>query len=184
MAKQILFDDNARQKMRVGIEKLAKTVRVTLGPAGRNVILQKSFGAPSVTKDGVSVAKEIELEDPFENMGAKLVLEVANKTNDIAGDGTTTATVLASAIFNEGLKYLATGVNTIALRSGIDQAVAAAVKSIEEQSRKIKTPAEKASVAGISANNDAEIGALLSQAFQKVGDEGVITIEENTGLVH
>mgnify|MGYP000880864281 CR=1 FL=1 len=182
MAKQILFDDNARQKMRVGIEKLAKTVRVTLGPAGRNVILQKSFGAPSVTKDGVSVAKEIELEDPFENMGAKLVLEVANKTNDIAGDGTTTATVLASAIFNEGLKYLATGVNTIALRSGIDQAVAAAVKSIEEQSRKIKTPAEKASVAGISANNDAEIGALLSQAFQKVGDEGVITIEENTGL--
>src|SRR5688572_13454859 len=141
MAKQILFDDNARQKMRAGIEKLAKTVRVTLGPAGRNVILQKSFGAPSVTKDGVSVAKEIELEDP-------------NKTNDVAGDGTTTATVLASAIFNEGLKYLATGVNTIALRSGIDQAVAAAVESIQSQSRKVKSKEEKTAVAAISANND------------------------------
>jgi chaperonin GroEL len=182
MAKQILFDDNARAKMRVGIEKLAKTVRVTLGPAGRNVILQKSFGAPSVTKDGVSVAKEIELEDPFENMGAKLVLEVANKTNDVAGDGTTTATVLASAIFNEGLKYLATGVNTIALRNGIDAAVAAAVESIQAQSRKVKTKAEKASVAAISANNDREVGGMLADAFEKVGDEGVITIEENTGL--
>jgi len=182
MAKQILFDDNARQKMRVGIEKLAKTVRVTLGPAGRNVILQKSFGAPSVTKDGVSVAKEIELEDPFENMGAKLVLEVANKTNDVAGDGTTTATVLASAIFNEGLKYLATGVNTIALRNGIDAAVDAAVESIKTQSRKVKSKDEKASVAAISANNDREVGQMLADAFEKVGDEGVITIEENTGL--
>ncbi len=182
MAKQILFDDNARQKMRVGIEKLAKTVRVTLGPAGRNVILQKSFGAPSVTKDGVSVAKEIELEDPFENMGAKLVLEVANKTNDVAGDGTTTATVLASAIFNEGLKYVATGVNTIALRNGIDQAVDAAVASVKSQSRKVKSRAEKASVAAISANNDRAVGELLADAFEKVGDEGVITIEENTGL--
>jgi chaperonin GroEL len=182
MAKQILFDDNARQKMRTGIEKLARTVRVTLGPAGRNVILQKSFGAPSVTKDGVSVAKEIELEDPFENMGAKLVLEVANKTNDVAGDGTTTATVLASAIFNEGLKYLATGVNTIALRNGIDQAVAAAVESIQTQSRKVKTREDKASVAAISANNDREVGKMLADAFEKVGDEGVITIEENTGL--
>jgi len=182
MAKQILFDDNARQKMRVGIEKLAKTVRVTLGPAGRNVILQKSFGAPSVTKDGVSVAKEIELEDPFENMGAKLVLEVANKTNDVAGDGTTTATVLASAIFNEGLKYLATGVNTIALRNGIDAAVVAAVESVKAQSRKVKTHAEKAAVAAISANNDRAVGEMLSAAFERVGDEGVITIEENTGL--
>ena len=139
MAKQIMFDDKAHQKLRSGIEKLARTVRVTLGPAGRNVILQKSFGAPTVTKDGVSVAKEIDLEDPFENMGAKLVLEVANKTNDVAGDGTTTATVLASAIFNEGLKYLATGVNTIALRNGIDTAVHAAVESIQAQSRKVKT---------------------------------------------
>ena len=182
MAKQILFDDNARQKMRSGIEKLAKTVRVTLGPAGRNVILQKSFGAPHVTKDGVSVAKEIDLEDPFENMGAKLVLEVANKTNDVAGDGTTTATVLASAIFNEGLKYLATGVNTIELRSGIEKAVDAAVESVKSQSRKVKSREEKASVATISANNDAEVGQLLAQAFEKVGDEGVITIEENKGL--
>jgi chaperonin GroEL len=182
MAKQIMFDDHARQKMRVGIEKLAKTVRVTLGPAGRNVILQKSFGAPSVTKDGVSVAKEIELEDPFENMGAKLVLEVANKTNDVAGDGTTTATVLASAIFNEGLKYLATGVNTIALRNGIDAGVAAAVESIKTQSRKVKSKDEKASVASISANNDRDVGQMLANAFEKVGDEGVITIEENTGL--
>ncbi len=182
MAKQILFDDNARAKMRVGIEKLAKTVRVTLGPAGRNVILSKSFGAPSVTKDGVSVAKEIELEDPFENMGAKLVLEVANKTNDVAGDGTTTATVLASAIFNEGLKYLATGVNTIALRNGIDAAVGAAVDSIKTQSRKVKSKDEKANVATISANNDREVGTMLADAFEKVGDEGVITIEESTGL--
>ncbi|MFN0244127.1 MAG: chaperonin GroEL [Planctomycetota bacterium] len=182
MAKQIMFDDKARQKMRAGIEKLAKTVRVTLGPAGRNVILQKSFGAPSVTKDGVSVAKEIDLEDPFENMGAKLVLEVANKTNDVAGDGTTTATVLASAIFNEGLKYLATGVNTIALRNGIDAAVAAAVENIQAQSRKVKSRDEKASVASISANNDPEVGQMLADAFEKVGNDGVITIEENTGL--
>jgi chaperonin GroEL len=182
MAKQILFDDNARAKMRTGIEKLSKTVRVTLGPAGRNVILAKSFGAPHVTKDGVSVAKEIELEDPFENMGAKLVLEVANKTNDVAGDGTTTATVLASAIFNEGLRYLATGVNTIALRNGIDAAVEAAVDSIQKQSKKVKSREEKASVAAISANNDKDVGKMLADAFEKVGDEGVITIEEATGL--
>src|SRR5690349_24856173 len=182
MAKQILFDDNARAKMKSGIEKLAKTVRVTLGPAGRNVILQKSFGAPHVTKDGVSVAKEIDLEDPFENMGAKLVLEVANKTNDVAGDGTTTATVLASAIFNEGLKYLATGVNTIELRNGIDKAVEAAVGSIQSQSKKVKSRSEKANVAALAANNDPEVGEMLAGAFEKVGDEGVITIEENTGL--
>lgn len=182
MAKQILFDDNARQKMRTGIEKLAKTVRVTMGPAGRNVILQKSFGSPSVTKDGVSVAKEIDLSDPFENMGAKLVLEVSKKTNDVAGDGTTTATVLASAIFDEGLKYLAAGVNPQALRTGIEKAVEVAVGSIEGSARKIKTRAEKAAIATISANNDAEIGNLLADAFEKVGDEGVITVEENTGL--
>ncbi len=182
MAKQILFDDNARQKMRTGIEKLAKTVRVTMGPAGRNVILQKSFGSPSVTKDGVSVAKEIDLSDPFENMGAKLVLEVSKKTNDVAGDGTTTATVLASAIFDEGLKYLAAGVNPQALRTGIEKAVDVAVTSIESSARKIKTRAEKAAIATISANNDSEIGNLLADAFEKVGDEGVITVEENTGL--
>jgi len=182
MAKQIMFDDHARQKIRSGIEKLAKTVRVTLGPAGRNVILQKSFGGPTVTKDGVSVAKEIDLEDPFENMGAKLVNEVANKTNDVAGDGTTTATVLASAIYNEGLKYLATGVNTIALRQGIDKAVETAVEAIAKSARKVKTRAEKASIATISSNNDPEVGECLATAFEKVGDEGVITIEENTGL--
>ena len=182
MAKQIMFDENARQKMRTGIEKLARTVRVTLGPAGRNVILQKSFGGPSVTKDGVSVSKEIELEDPFENMGAKLVNEVASKTNDVAGDGTTTATVLAEAIFNEGLKYLATGVNTIALRAGIDKAVDAAVEHISSQARKVKSRAEKASVAAISANNNPEIGELLADAFEKVGDDGVITIEEASGM--
>lgn len=182
MAKQIMFDDAARQKMKVGIEKLAKTVRVTLGPAGRNVILQKSFGSPHVTKDGVSVAKEIEHVDPFENMGAKLVLEVANKTNDVAGDGTTTATVLASAIFNEGLKYATTGVSTIELRNGIEKAVDNAIASIEGQSRKVKTKADKAAVATISANNDPETGELLAEAFDKVGDEGVITVEENKGV--
>jgi chaperonin GroEL len=181
MAKQIMFDDEARQKVRAGIHKLAKTVRVTLGPGGRNVILQKSFGSPSVTKDGVSVAKEIDLEDPFENMGAKLVLEVAKKTNDVAGDGTTTATVLASAIYDEGLKYLATGVNPVALRNGIDRAVEAAVASIAEQARKTKSRAEKASVASIAANNERTIGELLADAFEKVGDEGSITVEEGSG---
>lgn len=182
MAKQIMFDDAARHKMKAGIEKLAKTVRVTLGPAGRNVILQKSFGSPHVTKDGVSVAKEIEHVDPFENMGAKLVLEVANKTNDVAGDGTTTATVLASSIFNEGLKYAATGVSTIELRSGIDKAVENAIAAIEGQARKVKTKEDKANVATISANNDPETGDLLAEAFEKVGDEGVITVEENKGI--
>jgi chaperonin GroEL len=182
MAKQILFEDAARLKMRNGIEKLARAVRVTLGPAGRNVILQKSFGSPSVTKDGVTVAKDIELSDPFESMGAKLVREVASKTNDVAGDGTTTATVLASAIFDEGLKHLATGVNTIALRRGIDLAVEAATASIVGQARKVKTREEKRNVATISANNDSAIGELLAEAFEKVGNEGVITVEESSGL--
>jgi chaperonin GroEL len=182
MAKQILFDDAARAKIRDGIEKLARTVRVTLGPAGRNVVLQKSFGSPSVTKDGVTVAKEIELSDPFESMGAKLVREVASKTNDVAGDGTTTATVLASAIYREGLREVSTGVNTILLRTGIERAVELAVASIAEQSRKIKKREEKKSVATISANNDAAIGELLAEAFEKVGDEGVITVEESNGL--
>jgi chaperonin GroEL len=182
MAKQIMFDNSARQKMRDGIEKLARTVQVTLGPAGRNVILQKSYGSPSVTKDGVTVAKEIELEDPFESMGAKLVREVASKTNDVAGDGTTTATVLAAAIFNEGLKYVATGVDTIALRSGIEKSVEAAVASIASQARKIKKREEKAAIATISANNDATTGELLAEAFERVGNEGVITVEEHTSV--
>ncbi|MAE46287.1 MAG: chaperonin GroEL [Planctomycetes bacterium] len=182
MAKQIMFDDAARMKMRTGIEKLSKTVRVTLGPAGRNVILQKSFGGPHVTKDGVSVAKEIELDDPFENMGAKLVLEVANKTNDIAGDGTTTATVLAAAIFSEGLKYVTTGVSTIALRKGIDEAVALANEAVLSQARKVKTRADKLAVASISANNDPEIGKFIADGFEAVGDDGVITVEENSAV--
>jgi len=182
MAKQIMFDDAARQKMKAGIDKLARTVRVTLGPAGRNVILQKSFGSPHVTKDGVSVAKEIEHADPFENMGAKLVLEVANKTNDVAGDGTTTATVLAAAIFNEGLKYVTSGVSTIDVRNGIEKAVGIAVEAIAGQSRKVKSREEKAAVATISANSDREIGNLLADAFEKVGDTGVITVEENKGV--
>ncbi len=181
MAKQMMFDDDARQKVRSGIAKLAKTVKVTLGPGGRNVILQKSFGAPAVTKDGVSVSKEIDLEDPFENMGAKLVNEVAKKTNDVAGDGTTTATILASAIFDEGLKYLATGVNPVQLRDGIDKAVRAAVDNIAEQSRKTRSKEERAHVATISANNDAEVGNLIADAFDKVGDDGSITIEEGSG---
>ena len=181
MAKQIMFDAEARHKVQEGIAKLAKTVQVTLGPGGRNVILQKSFGAPAVTKDGVSVAKEIDLEDPFENMGAKLVNEVAKKTNDVAGDGTTTATVLAAAIFDEGLKYLATGVNPMSVRNGIDKAVAAAVESIASQSRKLRTKEDRAHVAAISANNDDEVGALIADAFEKVGDDGSITVEEGSG---
>jgi chaperonin GroEL len=181
MAKQIMFDEDARQKVRQGISKLSRAVQVTLGPGGRNVILQKSFGAPSITKDGVSVAKEIELEDPFENMGAKLVNEVAKKTNDVAGDGTTTATLLAAAIYEEGLKYLATGVNPVGLRRGIDKAVAAAVENVASQSRKLRTKDERASVAAISANNDAEVGRLIAEAFDKVGDEGSITVEEGSG---
>jgi chaperonin GroEL len=181
MAKQIMFDDDARQKVRAGIQKLAKTVRVTLGPGGRNVILQKSFGTPHVTKDGVSVAKEIDLADPFENMGAKLVNEVAKKTGDVAGDGTTTATVLAAAIYEEGLKYLAAGVNPVSLRNGIDQAVELAVAHIAGQSRKVKSKEERASVATISANNDPETGKLIAEAFERVGDEGSITVEEGRG---
>ncbi len=181
MAKQIMFDDEARQKVRQGIAKLARTVRVTLGPGGRNVILQKSFGAPAVTKDGVSVAKEIDLSDPFENMGAKLVNEVAKKTSDVAGDGTTTATVLAAALYEEGLKYLAAGVNPVALRNGIDRAVEAAVESIAQQARKTKTKEERASVGTISANNDPAVGQLIAEAFEKVGDEGSVTVEEGSG---
>jgi len=181
MAKQMMFDEDARQKVRDGIGKLARTVKVTLGPGGRNVILQKSFGTPSVTKDGVSVSKEIDLADPFENMGAKLVNEVAKKTNDVAGDGTTTATILAAAIFDEGLKYLNSGVNPVKLRDGIDKAVQAAVESIAAQSRKTRSKEERAHVATIAANNDKEIGQRIADAFEKVGDEGSITIEEGAG---
>jgi len=182
MAKQILFDENARAKMRTGIEKLAKTVRVTLGPAGRNVILQKSFGAPHVTKDGVSVAKEIELEDPFENMGAKLVNEVASKTNDVAGDGTTTAIVLGEALFTQGLKFVQAGVNPMDIKRGIDASVEAVVEHLKGQSRPIRNNSEIAQVGAISANADPEIGKTIAEAMDKVGKEGVITVEDGKGL--
>ena len=178
MGKQIMYGETARRKALQGVEKLSKVVKVTLGPAGKNVIIEKSFGNPMVTRDGVSVAKEIELEDPFENMGAKLVREVAQKTNDIAGDGTTTATVLAESILRNGQRFLTSGVNPMDLRSGIEDAVAAIVEQLAKMSRKIKGRQEIAQVATISANNDSEIGNLLADAMEKVGKEGVITVEE------
>jgi chaperonin GroEL len=178
MAKQYLYDVEARQRIATGVRKLADAVRVTLGPAGRNVICQKSFGGPVVTKDGVTVAKEVELEDPFENMGAKLVTEAAQKTNDVAGDGTTSATVLADAILREGLKAVASGAEPIALKRGIDKAVAAVVENIATLSKKVTTRDQKAAVATISANHDREIGNLLADAVEKVGPDGVITVEE------
>jgi chaperonin GroEL len=161
-----------------GVDILANAVKVTLGPKGRNVVIDKSFGAPRITKDGVTVAKEIELEDKFENMGAQMVREVASKTNDIAGDGTTTATVLAQAIVKEGAKYVAAGMNPMDLKRGIDMAVQAVVKNLESQSKKINTSAEVAQVGTISANGDTTVGAMIAEAMQKVGNEGVITVEE------
>ncbi len=175
MAKQIMFDDDARAKMRSGIEKLAKTVRVTLGPAGRNVILEKKFGSPLSTKDGVSVAKEIELEDPKENMGAQLVREVASKTSDVAGDGTTTATVLAQAIFREGVKGVTAGGNPMDIKRGIEKAVECATESIKKMSRPVAGKMI-AQIGSISANNDITIGKIISQAMEKVGKDGVITV--------
>ena len=182
MAKQILFDDQAREKLFRGIDTLARTVSVTLGPAGRNVILEKSFGAPTVTKDGVSVAKEIEVEDAFENMGAKLVREVASKTNDEAGDGTTTATVLAADMIRGGLKYMAAGASPASLRNGIDLGVKAAVDAIAGQSKKIKGRDDIAKVGTISANQDAEIGEIFAEAFDQGGSKCVITVEEGSGV--
>jgi len=182
MSKQMLFDEDARKKIRVGAGKLARAVKVTLGPRGRNVILQKSFGGPTITKDGVSVSKEIELEDPFENMGARMVNEVASKTSDVAGDGTTTATVLAEAIYAEGLKALAAGANPMALKRGIDKAVGAVVTKLADLSIEVSEQSQVASVASISANNDAAIGSLIADAMEKVGKEGVITVEENQGI--
>ena len=178
MAKQIKFDAEARQKILAGVEKLSAAVTSTLGPSGRNVILDKKFGSPQITKDGVTVAKEIELPDPFENMGAQMVKEVASKTNDVAGDGTTTATLLAEAIYREGLKNLTAGANAMALKAGIDKATAAVVESIAKQAKKVKSADEIAQVATISANGDEEIGKMISDAMDKVGKEGTITVEE------
>lgn len=182
MAKQLYFDIEARNKMKRGVDILANAVKVTLGPKGRNVVLEKKFGAPSVTKDGVTVAKEIELEDPIENMGAQMVKEVASKTADIAGDGTTTATVLAQSVISEGLKMVAAGSNPMDLKRGIDKAVAKVVEHLKTQSQTVGTDGKKIQqVAAISANNDEAIGKLIAEAFAKVGKEGVITVEEAKG---
>ena len=178
MAKQLLFEDHARARMLAGVEKLANAVAVTMGPTGRNVIIDKSFGGPTVTKDGVTVAKEIELEDRFENMGAKLVIEVAQKTSDLAGDGTTTATVLARAIFKEGLRNIVAGSNPSAIRRGIEKAVAAATEKLISMGRPVSGKQEVANVGAISANNDHTIGNLLADALERVGKDGVITVEE------
>ena len=178
MAKQIIFDSDARDAMLRGVEKLSNAVKVTLGPKGRNVILDKKFGSPAVTKDGVSVAKEIELEDAFENMGAQMVKEVASKTSDIAGDGTTTATVLAEAIYREGLKNVTAGANPMSLKRGIDKAVEALVADLKKLSKKIKTSEEVAQVGTISANGDDTIGSIIAEAMEKVGKDGTITVEE------
>ncbi len=181
-AKDVRFGGDARQRMLRGVDILADAVKVTLGPKGRNVVIDKSFGAPRITKDGVTVAKEIELDDKFENMGAQMVREVASKTNDIAGDGTTTATVLAQSIVREGLKAVAAGMNPMDLKRGIDKAVALVVSELEKNTKKITTPAETAQVGTISSNGETDIGEMISQAMQKVGNEGVITVEEAKGI--
>ena len=182
MAKMIAFDQEAREAIRRGVSKLSRAVKVTLGPKGRNVILQKSFGAPTVTKDGVTVAKEIDLEDVYENMGARMVREVASKTSDVAGDGTTTATVLAEAIFNEGLRGVVAGVNPVHMKQGIEMAVKDLAEKMQKMSIKIKDKEAMANVASIAANNDREIGNLLADAMEKVGKDGVITVDEGKSL--
>ncbi|MDA8725294.1 chaperonin GroEL [Alphaproteobacteria bacterium] len=182
MSKEVKFGSEARDKMLKGVDILADAVKVTLGPKGRNVVLDKAFGAPRTTKDGVSVAKEIELEDKFENMGAQMVREVASRTNDVAGDGTTTATVLTQAIVREGHKAVAAGMNPMDLKRGIEQAAAAALADIEKRSKKVKSNEEISQVGTISANGEAEIGSMIAEAMDKVGNEGVITVEEAKGL--
>jgi chaperonin GroEL len=181
-AKDVRFGGDARQRMLRGVDILADAVKVTLGPKGRNVVIDKSFGAPRITKDGVTVAKEIELADKFENMGAQMVREVASKTNDLAGDGTTTATVLAQSIVREGAKAVAAGMNPMDLKRGIDKAVTALVEELKARSKKITTPSETAQVGAIAANGETEIGTMISEAMQKVGNEGVITVEEAKGI--
>ncbi len=183
-AKEVKFHDNARHRIVAGVNVLADAVKVTLGPKGRNVVLERSFGAPTITKDGVSVAKEIELKDRFENMGAQMVKEVASKTSDIAGDGTTTATVLAQAIVQEGMKYVAAGMNPMDLKRGIDKAVAAVVEELKKISKPCTTSKEIAQVGSISANSDDDIGQIIADAMEKVGKEGVITVEDGSGLAN
>ena len=182
MPKIIAFDQEAREAIRRGVSKLARAVKVTLGPKGRNVILQKSFGSPTVTKDGVTVAKEIDLDDVFENMGARMVREVASKTSDVAGDGTTTATVMAEAIFNEGLRAVVAGVNPVQMKQGIEKAVEDITAKLHKMSIKVKDKSEMANVASIASNNDREIGDLLADAMEKVGKDGVITVDEGKSL--
>ncbi len=182
MAKQIIYGEDARRALQRGVDKLANAVKVTLGPKGRNVVLDKKYGAPNITKDGVSVAKEVELEDPFENMGAQMVKEVASKTSDVAGDGTTTATVLAQAIVREGLKNVTAGANPMALKRGIDKAVEAVVSELKKISTPTKGKNEIAQVATISANGDKKIGEIIAEAMEKVGKDGVITVEEAKGI--
>ena len=182
MAKQLLYADEAKRKMGAGLRKLAEVVKVTLGPTGRNVIIQKSYGSPKVTKDGVTVSKEIELEDKFENMGAKMANQAASKTADVAGDGTTTAIVLAQSIFEQGLRHVTAGANPMAMKRGIEMGVDAAIASFHDQSRKLKNSEEVAQVASISANNDAEIGKLIARALDKVGKDGVMTSEEGKSI--
>src|SRR4249920_3908044 len=182
-AKEVRFSGEARERMLRGVDILSNAVKVTLGPKGRNVVIEKSFGAPRTTKDGVTVAKEIELEDKFENMGAQMVREVASKTNDVAGDGTTTAIVLAHAIVREGVKAVAAGMNPMDLKRGVDKAVVALVDELAKRSKKITTQAETAQVGTVSANGETEIGRMIAEAMQKVGNEGVITVEEAKGMV-
>ena len=182
MAKIIKFDTEARSKMLKGVNTLANAVKVTLGPKGRNVVMDKSYGAPKITKDGVSVAKEIELDDKFENMGAQMVKEVTSKTNDNAGDGTTTATILAQSIVTEGLKYVTAGMNPMDIKRGIDKAVDQVIEKLKTSSKKVKANEEVAQVGTISANGEKSIGDMISKAMQKVGNEGVITVEEAKGV--
>ncbi|MGH2684586.1 MAG: TCP-1/cpn60 chaperonin family protein, partial [Actinomycetota bacterium] len=179
MPKILKFDEQARRGLEAGVNKLADAVKVTLGPKGRNVVLEKKFGAPTITNDGVSIAREVELDDPFENMGAQLVKEVATKTNDVAGDGTTTATVLAQAMVANGMRNVAAGANPIALKRGIEAAVETAVEIIKNSSRDVEGRDQIAHVASISANNDPEIGEMVAESMDKVGKDGVITVEES-----
>src|SRR6266481_5036956 len=181
-AKDVKLSTDARERMLRGVDILANAVKVTLGPKGRNVVLDKSYGAPRITKDGVTVAKEIELADKFENMGAQMVKEVATQTSNLAGDGTTTATVLAQAIVHEGVKAVAAGMNPMDLKRGVDMAVEAVVEDVKKRSKKVSTNAEIAQVGSISANGDKEIGDMIAEAMQKVGNEGVITVEEAKSL--